>query len=104
MREQWREFKHWPPGQRFVLFHEAQRTRLSKWQRALLLIGTLVSLAVGVVLVFMPGPAVVFFGLAAALLAAQSVWIARRLDAFERWLRRVRDPDRHVRGRGRTAR
>ena len=48
-----------------------------------------VSLAVGVVLAFVPGPAVVFFALTAALLAAQSAWLARRLDAAEIWVRHV---------------
>lgn len=48
-----------------------------------------VSFVVGVVLAFVPGPAVVFFALTAALLAAQSTWIARHLDAGEMWLRRV---------------
>jgi hypothetical protein len=47
-----------------------------------------------VVLVFIPGPAVVFFALTAALLGAQSRWVARQLDAAEtggrKWLRKLR--------------
>ena len=43
--------------------------------------------AVGVVLAFIPGPAVVFFGLTAALSATQSRWVAERLDHAELYLR-----------------
>ena len=49
----------------------------------LYLAGAIASFAVGVVLVFIPGPAFVFFILSAALLATQSQWVARRLDDLE---------------------
>jgi len=53
-----------------------------------MLIAAVVSLAVGIVLAFIPGPAVLFFALSAALLGAQSRWVARRLDAAETAARR----------------
>ncbi|MGH7335962.1 MAG: PGPGW domain-containing protein, partial [Myxococcota bacterium] len=43
----------------------------------------IVCFAAGVVLVFIPGPAVLFFALGGALLATQSLWVARALDAIE---------------------
>ena len=45
------------------------------------------SLAVGVVLMFIPGPAVLFFALAGALLASHSMPVARALDWLELKLR-----------------
>jgi hypothetical protein len=64
----------------------------------------LLAFAVGVVLAFIPGPAVVFFGIAAALLASESMTVARALDRVEVWLRgawrRLRGPRRR---RQRTA-
>lgn len=43
--------------------------------------------AVGVVLMFIPGPAIVFFFLAGALLASDWLWMARLLDWSEVKLR-----------------
>jgi hypothetical protein len=50
----------------------------------------LLSFAIGVVLAFIPGPAVVFFALSATLLATQSLRVARILDRTEVWLRSQR--------------
>ena len=44
-------------------------------------VGTAIALIpVGVLFAFIPGPAVLFFALSAALFATQSLWLARRLD------------------------
>jgi hypothetical protein len=86
----WRSFKSLPPGQRFQKRYEQQHQKpegRSPWRRALWLGGALVAFAVGVVLVFIPGPAVVFFGISAALLANQSKSVARSLDWLELRLR-----------------
>jgi fatty acid desaturase len=89
LRKRWDEFRSAEPGMRFQRFHDEQgRRRSPPWIRALYIAMAAVSFVVGVVLAFIPGPAVVFFALTAALLAAQSEWIARRLDAAELWLRR----------------
>ena len=47
------------------------------------MLAALLSFAIGVVLAFIPGPAVVFFALTAALLSTQSHWLARKLDRGE---------------------
>lgn len=44
-------------------------------------------MAIGVVLVFIPGPAIVFFFLAGTLLALDWLWMARTLDWLEVKLR-----------------
>jgi hypothetical protein len=105
-RAQWNEFKHWPPGERFEKFHQKHRDNGSRWARPLFLLGAFVSFAIGFVLVFIPGPAIVFFALTAALLATQSSWVAGHLDRAElqvrrtlRWLRAKRDRRRARRRR-----
>ena len=80
---EWQRLKHSPPGERFEAFNERQQQRARGPMKALYLGGAIVSLAVAVVLVFIPGPAFVFFILAGALLAAQSRWVAQRLDRLE---------------------
>jgi len=90
--ENWRALKASKPGKRFKEAHERQReadkTR-SAWARWLRPILGVVAFGVGVVLAFIPGPAVVFFALAAALFAAESMTIAKALDRVELWLRGV---------------
>jgi hypothetical protein len=83
LRKRWEEFRRAEPGTRFQRFHDEQKSRQRPWTRVVYLVVAFVSLAIGVVLAFIPGPAVVFFALTAALLAAQSAWLARRLDTAE---------------------
>jgi hypothetical protein len=83
LTEEWQRLKRASPGKRFQAFNERQQQRARGPIKALYLGGALVSLAVGVVLVFIPGPAFVFFILAGGLLAAQSRWMAERLDRLE---------------------
>jgi hypothetical protein len=86
----WTSFKRLPPGRRFQRRYQQQRQRpggRSILRRALWFGGALAAFAVGVVLMFIPGPAVVFFGISAALLANQSEPVARFLDWLELRLR-----------------
>ena len=89
LKRSWADFRSAEPGTRFQRFHDAHRSARRPWLRAVYLGFSFASFGVGVVLTFIPGPAVVFFVLSAALLAAQSAWLARRLDAAEAWLRRA---------------
>ena len=94
--------KQLPPGERFQTFHREQQKK-SVWVKVAYAALSLVLFAVGVVFAFIPGPAVVFFALCAALLSAQSAWIARLLDRGEvkgrRLARAARDAWRRRRGR-----
>jgi hypothetical protein len=87
LRAHWHEFNHWPAGQRFTRFYETQQAVSSRWTAALTWLLALVALLVGIVLVFIPGPAVVFFAITLALIASRSRWLALRLDAAEVRLR-----------------
>lgn len=82
IRAMWSKLRESPAGERFEKFHEEQRSK-PRWVRLSYVVLAILSFAVGVVLAFIPGPAVVFFALTAALLATQSLWVARRLDKGE---------------------
>ncbi|HKU41088.1 MAG TPA: hypothetical protein VJR89_23155 [Polyangiales bacterium] len=77
------ELKSYSPGQRFTCFYERHHDRQAGWVRPLMWSAVIVSLAIGVVLAFIPGPAILFFAIAAALLATQSRGVAKRLDKVE---------------------
>jgi hypothetical protein len=93
LKHQWTQLRRYPPGQRFRRRFEAQRQKApdgAGWRRRLLLFGAIaLCFVIGVVLMFMPGPAVLFFALAAALLAEESRWVARGLDRLELRIRAV---------------
>jgi len=63
-----------------------------------------VSLAIGVVLVFIPGPAILFFLIAGGLFAMQSLWVARALDWSELRIRAAISAIRKWRSRHRKQR
>jgi len=75
------------PGERFTEFNRRMRAESPSWMRPLYLGAAAVAFAIGVVLAFIPGPAVLFFALTAALLATQSSWLAAQLDRAEVKLR-----------------
>jgi hypothetical protein len=95
-KAQWRELADDSPGERFSNLHERHRKSSTAWLSWLYLGLTVVFLAVGVILSFIPGPAFVFFALAAGLLAIQSRWCAKQLDRGEvvgrRLWKRWREP------------
>jgi len=86
MKERWNELKHFPPGERFEKFHVAQQHHAPAVHIAYTALA-IALLPVGVLFAFIPGPAVLFFALSAALFATQSLWLARRLDRAELALR-----------------
>jgi hypothetical protein len=90
LKAQWEGLRRGRPGHRFrTAYADARKNRSPLWYRALQLILAAVVLVVGVVFAFIPGPAVVFFAIAGALLAAESRPVAVALDWVEVQLRRV---------------
>jgi hypothetical protein len=87
VKRSWAHFRHARPGERFERFHDEHNREARPWKRPVYLVCGVASLAVGTVLLFIPGPAVVFLALAAALFATQSRWVACRLDGAELKLR-----------------
>lgn len=92
LRQQVTQFKAGKQGHRFRDHYARQRQmkdRTSSWSRILVWLIALVLLAIGIVLVFIPGPAVVFFCIAGALLATESHPIAVAMDWCEVKIRAV---------------
>ncbi|HRE79908.1 MAG TPA: hypothetical protein PLN52_02610, partial [Opitutaceae bacterium] len=86
LRKQWQAFRRSPPGKRFEQHYRRsrrQRENGSAWVRPLKWVIALLSAIVGVILVFIPGPAVLFFALTGLVLASESKAIARLLDGAE---------------------
>jgi hypothetical protein len=89
MRKEWRAIRDAEPGERFEKHYRRTHDVPGARKYAVLYwLGALVAFAIGVVLVFIPGPAILFFLIAAALVATQALWLARRLDRAEVALRR----------------
>ena len=108
LSQDWRILRRAPPGRRFEQYYRSARGRRERgrlWLRVARLAGGVACLAVGIVLVFIPGPAILFFLLAAAAFAAESLAAARLLDGAElrirAWARRGRGAWRRLSGAGR---
>lgn len=91
-REHWRELKRGQPGRRFQERYDRARhveRRSGAGRRIVMFFAAGVCLIIGVVLTFIPGPALPFLFLAGGLLATESRTIARFMDASEMRLRRI---------------
>jgi 4-amino-4-deoxy-L-arabinose transferase-like glycosyltransferase len=78
-----RRFTAAPSGTRFRAYHErlAQRPNL---MRTLLVVGCgLILLALGMVMLVLPGPGLLVAAIGAALIAGESMWVARLLDRVD---------------------
>src|SRR5688572_27646844 len=94
LKKQWQSLKRGRPGERFKKRYEAGQKankvagtgfKLLRLSRIVIALG---SLAIGVVLVFIPGPAILFFLLAGSLLASESMTVARFCDWSELKIRK----------------
>jgi Flp pilus assembly protein TadB len=86
LKKRWEAFKQLEPGKRFEThYHQHRQSEAGKSpvRRILYLLAAVVALAIGVVLAFIPGPAILFFLIAGGLFAMQSLKIARALDWSE---------------------
>lgn len=87
VREYWRSLKRGRPGRRFQDRYErsaeARNRQHVAWRIAKVIAG-LVAIAIGVVEILLPGPAVLFFFVGGALLASESRAVARAMDWGER--------------------
>jgi hypothetical protein len=86
LKKHWRTFRDAKPGKRFEKLHDARSD--SPPPIVFYAAGT-VLLAGGVVLLFIPGPGLLLIAFGAALIARQSLWLAKRLDRLELVLRRL---------------
>ena len=89
LRRTWRLFSSGQPGHRFGDSHDRkQRSGKGTLLKRLARLGlALACVAVGAILLFIPGPAIPFFIVAGSLLAAESRGLATMLDRGEVKLR-----------------
>jgi hypothetical protein len=92
LHTQWRQLKASRPGHRFRDRYERHRNSNNApktvW-RIVRIVIALALIAIAVVFMFIPGPAVVFYFFAGALLATDSLPVARLLDWTEVQARRI---------------
>jgi hypothetical protein len=87
LRKTLKRLKNHQPGERFGAFHREQKDK-PFWVKALFFGFAFLSFGVGVLLAFIPGPAVLFFALAAAMVSTQSRVVAQTMDKGEVWGRK----------------
>ena len=90
LRKQWLHMKRARPGHRFRARYEHRRRQHANplWTPLYLMLGTVLFL-LGLVLLVAPGPGFLLIFVGAAMVAEESLWVARALDALELKLRRV---------------
>jgi hypothetical protein len=95
IKRQWQALRRSKPGCRFQARYEAgqKAKKEADWgfnvRRIFGLLVALGAVAIGVVLVFIPGPAIPFLFVAGGLLASESIVVARFLDRTEVRVRSV---------------
>lgn len=93
LKQRWRALSQGRAGHRFQERYAAARKFRTdaSWgqrvRRTLLLVVALASIVIAVFLMFLPGPAIVFYFLAGTLLARESRYVARLMDWGEVRLR-----------------
>jgi uncharacterized protein (TIGR02611 family) len=97
LTKQWRYMMRARPGHRFQARHEHRRRQHASplWKPLYLTLGTALFL-LGLVLLVFPGPGFLVIFIGGAMIAEESLWVARSFDALEVKLRKLG-------GRGRAA-
>jgi hypothetical protein len=94
LKKQWQRLRAAPAGRRFQLRYETRKKERKTVARRVLWSGaSFLLILVGLVFFALPGPGIVLVGVGAAILARESLTVARLLDRAEL----------AVRGRGRRA-
>jgi hypothetical protein len=88
LKSSWRVFEKARPGERFQKFYEERKKSGGASRTVFTVIGVLL-LVGGVVLLFIPGPGLLLIAFGGALIAQQSLWLAKVLDRVELLLRKL---------------
>jgi len=93
LKQEWRDFRDAAPGERFAAYHQRVKRASTGSRVARIGLGVLL-MAAGVVMLFVPGPGILFMVFGLACFGGESRWIAQRLDKGElkaragwRWLK-----------------
>jgi hypothetical protein len=91
-KQSWNRFRSLEPGSRFEEFALLRRRQVqSGARRALSFVGGVALMGVGAIALVAPGPGVLMLALGTALVARESITVARAMDWLEPRLRRVAD-------------
>lgn len=92
LKRSWHGIARGVPGSRFVNHYEYAHRKGNEvplWHRVVRFVLALIAFALGVVFAFIPGPAILFFAIAGALVAAESRVVAKAFDWAEIELRHL---------------
>ena len=87
LKKSWLVFRKAPSGERFQMLYRERKGHGTS--RILVAVVGIFLLAGGVVLLFIPGPGLPLIAFGVALVAQQSLWLAKLLDRLEPALRRL---------------
>jgi Flp pilus assembly protein TadB len=83
LRQQWRDFRAQPSGERFQQRYRARASRSGFVQKAFLLCAGLGLILLGIAMIVLPGPGLLAIVIGAGLLADASLLAARLLDRID---------------------
>lgn len=84
LKKRWRAFMAVPRGQRFQAHHRrTHRADAKPWTRYLAVAAAVVVIALGIVMLVLPGPGLLVMLGGAVLLAEESAFVARALDRLD---------------------
>lgn len=83
LRDDWRDLEKDPPGKRFQKRYQRKHDERGGKKNPFMLVVGFVVMAIGVFLMPAPGPGVIVVILGAALLAEESILMARAMDRAE---------------------
>jgi hypothetical protein len=86
LRRHYEELKAGPPGKRFQELHRRRATR-GKSRKPILIAAAIALIAIGIALLVLPGPGLIFLVGGIGLIAQELLVVARALDALELRLR-----------------
>jgi hypothetical protein len=92
LKAEWQALRRGRPGHRFQTRYTAAHRMVGRGtlvSRIVRMVIAVACIVVGIVLMFIPGPAILFFVIAGSLLASESKFVARFLDWSELRIRSV---------------
>jgi len=78
-----------PSGSRFRVYHERLEQRPNLMRTMLVVGGGLILLALGMIMLVLPGPGLLVAAIGLALIAGESMWVARLLDRVDLFFTKI---------------
>ena len=89
LKRRTRRFMTAPSGTRFRAYHERLAQRPNLMRTLLVVGGGLILLALGMIMLVLPGPGLLVAAIGAGLIAGESMWVARLLDRIDSVVTRI---------------